>query len=167
MMDVGQLARARELDLVVNLFASHTYYWGDQHRDATVGAEIAARMNPARSALDLGLDVALHSDAPVTPLGPLFCMWCAVNRQTATGRGLGLEQRITPAEALRAVTLAPAIGLGLDDRVGSIGPGKQADFTLLDRDPLGVEPMQIRDIRVLGTMLGGAWQPAVNPLSGR
>ena len=167
MMDTGQLARAKRLGLVVNFFASHTYYWGDQHRDATVGAEIAARMNPARTALDLGLDVALHSDAPVTPLGPLFCMWCAVNRQTASGRDLGLDQRITPAEALRAVTLAPAIGLGMDDRVGSISPGKHADFTLLDRDPLGVEPMRIRDIRVLGTMLGGTWQPAADPAAGR
>ena len=167
MMDADQLARAKRLGLVVNFFANHTYYWGDQHRDATVGAEIAARMNPARTALDLGLDVALHSDAPVTPLGPLFCMWCAVNRHTATGRDLGPEQRISPAEALRAVTLAPAIGMGMDDRVGSISPGKYADFTLLDRDPLGVEPMRIRDIRVLGTMLGGAWQPAVSPSASR
>ena len=167
MMDADQLARAKRLGLVVNFFANHTYYWGDQHRDATVGAEIAARMNPARTALDLGLDVALHSDAPVTPLGPLFCMWCAVNRHTATGRDLGPEQRISPDEALRAVTLAPAIGMGMDDRVGSISPGKYADFTLLDRDPLGVEPMRIRDIRVLGTMLGGAWQPAVSPSASR
>ncbi len=160
MMDREQLARARDLGLMVNFFANHTWYWGDQHRDATVGAEIAARMNPARTALDLGLDVAIHCDAPVTPLGPLFTMWCAVNRLTASGQVLGAGERITAAEALRAVTLAPAISLGLDARVGSISPGKLADFTILEQDPLATEPLRIRDIAIRGTLLGGVWQPA-------
>ena len=159
MMDRAQLERAAKMNLVVNFFANHIFYWGDQHRDATVGPGIAARMNPARSALDLGLDVALHCDAPVTPPGPLFTMWCAVNRHTASGRELGPGERITPAEALRAVTLGGAISLDLDDRIGSISPGKYADFTLLRQDPLAVEPQRIRDIEVAGTMLGGAWQP--------
>jgi len=159
MMDRDQLDRAAKMNLVVNFFANHIFYWGDQHRDATVGPEIAARMNPARSALDLGLDVALHCDAPVTPPGPLFTMWCAVNRRTASGQELGGAERITPAEALRAVTLGGAISLDLDDCVGSISPGKYADFTLLRQNPLEVEPMRIRDIEVAGTMLGGVWQP--------
>ena len=159
MMDRAQLERAANMNLVVNFFANHIFYWGDQHRDATVGPEIAARMNPARSALDLGLDVALHCDAPVTPPGPLFTMWCAVNRRTASGRELGPAECITPAEALRAVTLGGAISLDLDDRVGSITPGKYADFTLLRQNPLEVEPMRIRDIEIAGTMLGGKWQP--------
>ncbi len=159
MMDKDQLQRAAKLGLMVNLFANHTYYWGDQHRDATVGAEIALRMNAARTALDAGLEIAIHSDAPVTPLGPLFTAWCAVNRQTASGKDHGADERIDAAEALRAITLGPAISLDLDDRIGSISAGKFADFTVLDADPLAVDPMKIRNIRVLGTMLGGRWQP--------
>jgi predicted amidohydrolase YtcJ len=159
MMDRGQLERAAKLNLMVNFFSNHIFYWGDQHRDATVGAEIAMRMNPARSALDAGLDIALHCDAPVTPLGPLFTMWCAVNRRTATGRELGSGECISALEALRAVTLGAARSLDLHDRVGSISPGKYADFTLLRQNPLEVEAMQIRDIEVAGTMLGGVWQP--------
>jgi len=141
----------------VNLFANHTYYWGDQHRDATVGPDIAPRMNAARSALDAGLEIAIHCDAPVTPMGPLFTMWCAVNRLTASGREHGPAERITPAEALRAVTLGPAISLDLDAYIGSIAPGKFADFTVLSDDPLSVDPLAIRDIEVRGTMLGGRW----------
>lgn len=167
MMDRAQLERAAKMNLVVNFFSNHIYYWGDQHRDATVGPDIALRMNPARSALDLGIDVALHCDAPVTPPGPLFTMWCAVNRQTATGRTLGAAECITPAEALRAVTLGGAISLDLDDRIGSISPGKYADFTLLRQSPLEVEPMRIRDIEVAGTMLGGVWQPLPPESPGR
>ena len=167
MMDRGQLERAAKMNLVVNFFSNHIFFWGDQHRDATVGPEIARRMNPARSALDLGLDVALHCDAPVTPPGPLFTMWCAVNRRTASGAELGPDERITPAEALRGVTLGAAISLDLDDRVGSISPGKYADFTLLRQSPLQVEPLRIRDIEVAGTMLGGIWQPASAQSAGR
>lgn len=160
MMDRDQLERAAKIGLMVNFFANHTFYWGDQHRDATVGPERAPRMNPARTALDLGLDVSLHCDAPVSPMAPLFTMWCAVNRQTASGKDHGLNECITAPEALRAVTLAPAISMDMDDLIGSIQAGKFADFTLLDRDPLAVEPMQIKDIKVAGTMLGGNWQPA-------
>jgi len=157
MMDSAQLRHASDLGLMVNLFANHTYFWGDQHRDATVGPAIAARMNAARSALDAGLEIAIHCDAPVTPMGPLFTMWCAVNRLTASGREHGPAERITAAEALRAVTLGPAISLDLDDRIGSIAPGKFADFTALADDPLRVDPLAIRDIEVRGTMLGGRW----------
>ncbi len=160
MMDRDQLTRAAKIGLMVNLFANHTFYWGDQHRDRTVGPEIAPRMNAARTALDVGLDVAMHCDAPVTPMRPPFTMWCAVNRQTVSGQDHGLEERISAQEALRAVTLAPAISIDLDDKIGSISPGKFADFTVLDDDPLTVEPMKIKDIRVLGTVLGGVWQPA-------
>ena len=158
MMDARQLQHAAELGLMVNLFANHTYYWGDQHRDATVGPHLAPRMNAARTALDAGLEIAIHCDAPVTPMGPLFTAWCAVNRRTASGREHGLQECITPFEALRAVTLGPAISLDLDDCIGSVAPGKLADFTALDDDPLRVAPADIRDIGVLGTVLGGRWQ---------
>ena len=160
MMDREQLGRAAAIGIMVNFFANHTFYWGDQHRDSTVGPERASRMNAARTALDLGLDVALHCDAPVTPMKPPFTMWCAVNRKTASGKDHGPEECISAEQALRAVTLAPAISIDLADRIGSISPGKFADFAVLDKDPLSVDPMKLKDIEVLGTVLGGAWQPA-------
>jgi predicted amidohydrolase YtcJ len=92
----------------VNLFANHHFYWGDQHRDVTVGPERAERMNACRTALDTGVPFSIHSDAPITPLAPLFTAWCAVNRLTASGRVLGATQRISVMDALRAVTLGAA-----------------------------------------------------------
>ena len=163
MMDADQLARAAKLGLMVNFFANHTWFWGDQHREATVGPDLAPRMNAARTAIDAGLDISIHCDAPVSPMSPLFTAWCAVNRKTASGRDHGPAERITAAEALRAVTLGGAMSLDLEHIVGSISPGKFADFTVLAADPLGVEPMAIRDIEVLGTVLGGRRQPAEPP----
>ena len=82
-------------------------------------------------------------------------MWCAVNRVTADGHVLGPDERITAAQALRAVTLGAAYTLHLDHCIGSIDVGKFADFAVLAQDPLEVDPMAIRDIRVRATVLGG------------
>jgi predicted amidohydrolase YtcJ len=151
----AQFRRMRALGVGVNLFANHTFYWGDQHRTLTVGPERAERMNACASALAHGVPIAIHSDSPVTPMNPLFSAWCAVNRITASGRTHGEHERISVAEALHAVTLGPAYSLHLDHEVGSIECGKRADFCVLEEDPMSVDPMGLRDIRVLGTVQGG------------
>jgi predicted amidohydrolase YtcJ len=89
-------------------------------------------------------------------------MWCAVNRQTPSGRILGETEKISAYEALRAVTISAAYQLHLDDEIGSLEPGKQADFAILTEDPLTVEPIAIRDIEVWGTVLGGIKHPAAS-----
>src|SRR5690606_17549391 len=101
------------------------------------------------------------SDAPITPIGPLFTAWCAVNRQTASGRVLGESERISVADALHAITLGAAYTLRMDDRIGSIEVGKYADFCVLDRDPSESPPESLKDIAVRGTVVGG--QPMALP----
>ncbi len=155
MMGDGQFRRSAELGVCANLFANHIWYFGDQHVVHTIGEDRAGRMNAARSALDAGVHVAIHSDAPITPMAPLFTAWCAVNRQTMSGRTLGAAQRITVDEALHAITLGAAYTLKLDDEIGSIEAGKAADFAVLGDDPTAVEPMALKDIPVLGTVSGG------------
>jgi predicted amidohydrolase YtcJ len=155
LMGVDQFLRCAELGVCTNIFSNHIWYFGDQHATLTVGEDRACRMNAARAALDAGVHVALHSDAPVTPLGPLFTAWCAVNRQTMTGRTLGAAQCITVPEALHAITLGAAFTLKMDHEVGSIETGKRADFAILGDDPLGVDPMVLKDVPVLGTVLDG------------
>jgi predicted amidohydrolase YtcJ len=120
-----------------------------------MGPERAARLDAARSALDAGVRLAIHSDAPVTPLAPLFTAWCAVNRVTPSGRVLGADQCLTVDEALHAITLGAAWTLGLEDEIGSIEVGKRADFAVLGADPRDVPPLAIKDIAVHGTVLGG------------
>jgi predicted amidohydrolase YtcJ len=155
-----QYATMAGFGLSANVFSNHTFYWGDQHRDITVGPERAAGMNAARTALDAGVQLSMHSDAPVTPIGPLHVAWCAVNRRTATDQVLGAEEAITVGEALAAVTVGAAYQLHLDDEVGTLEVGKRADFAVLDADPLEVDPMELKDVGVWGTVLGGVAQPA-------
>ena len=99
--------------------------------------------------------MAIHSDAPVTPLGPLFTAWCAVHRLTASGHVLGAAECISVAQALRAITLGAAHCLGLDGEIGSIECGKRADFCVLDEDPTEVPPQRLKDLPVWGTVQGG------------
>ena len=155
MMDGAQFQRCADLGISVNLFANHLWYFGDQHVTLTIGRDRANRMDAVRSALDAGLTVGIHSDAPVTPLGPLFTAWCAVNRQTMTGKVLGVSQCISVPEALYAITMGAAKTLKLDGEIGSISVGKRADFAILGLNPLEVDPTTLKDIPVLGTVFGG------------
>ena len=155
LMGMDQFVRCVELGICTNIFSNHIWYFGDQHAALTVGEDRACRMNAARAALDAGVHVALHSDAPVTPLGPLFTAWCAINRQTMSGRTLGAAQCITVPEALHAITLGAAFTLKMDHEIGSIETGKRADFAILGDDPTTVDPMALKDVPVLGTVLDG------------
>lgn len=155
MIDAPLFARMASLGLGANLFANHLWYWGDQHHDMTMGPERAARLDACGSALAAGVPLAIHSDAPVTPLGPLFTAWCAVNRVTPSGRVLGETERISVPQALHAITLGAAWTLGLEHEIGSIEGGKRADFCVLEDDPLALEPMKLKDVRVWGTVLSG------------
>ena len=147
--------RMRALGVAANLFVNHVYYWGETHRRGTMGPAKARRIDATATALRLGVPFSMHSDAPVTPVDPLFTMWCAVNRLTSAGNVLGPAERIGALDALRAMTIDSAWLLHLDREIGSIEVGKRADLAVLDADPTAVDPFSIRDIGVSATVLGG------------
>ncbi len=153
--DAAQFRRMKALNMCVNLFPNHHFYWGDQHRALTVGPERAERMNACATALSTGVPLAIHSDAPVTPLGPFFTAWCAVNRKTASGATLGAHERIGVDDALRTITLGAAYTLKLDGEIGSIECSKQADFAVLEDDPTTIGAENLKDVGVWGTVQGG------------
>ncbi len=155
MIGADQFRRMAALGLCANLFANHIWYFGDQHAGLTLGPDRAARMDACRAALDAGVTLSIHSDAPVTPMGPLTVAWCAAERMTESGRVLGPAQRITAAEALTAVTLGAAATLKLDAEIGSIETGKKADFAVLAEDPTAVPAARLREVEVIGTVSGG------------
>lgn len=159
----AQYRRMAKLGMCANIFANHLWYWGDQHHDITVGPERARRMEAAATAEREGVSFSLHSDANVTPLGHLHTMWCAVNRVTPSGRVLGERERISAESALRAVTLGSAHQLHLDAEMGTIECGKAADFTVLEDNPLTVDPLSIKDIGVWGTVVAGRPFEAAHP----
>ena len=155
MPDQALFRRIRALGLCCNLFANHVYYWGDAHYAQTMGPSRAQRMDACGTALRMGIPFSIHSDAPITPLDPLFTAWCAVMRQTASGRILGEDERIPVAAALQAITLGAAYTLKLDHLVGSIEVGKFADFAVLASDPLEGDPAALKDVEVLATVRSG------------
>ena len=155
LINAAQFRRIKALGMCVNLFPNHHFYWGDQHYATTVGPERAERMNACATALANGVPLAIHSDAPVTPLGPLFTAWCAINRRTASGRTLGEAERIGIADALHTITQGAAYTLKLDNEIGSIEAGKRADFAVLEDDPLETGPERLKDVRIWGTVQDG------------
>jgi predicted amidohydrolase YtcJ len=151
----AHIAALAKLDVAVNLFINHVYYWGDVHAASTMGPEKAERLDPAKDVLDAGVTLALHSDAPVTPLDPLFSAWCALSRTTSSGRVLGPDQRLTRFDALRAITTGPAQQIGAHHRGGVLEPGAWADVVALEDDPFEVELDALPHIGVRGTVVGG------------
>ena len=149
-----QLDRMAGLGVTVSFFTAHIYYWGDKHRDVYLGPERAARISPARSALDRGIRITIHNDAPVTPTRPLHLMSCAVRRMTSGGDLLGSAQRIKPLEALRAHTIDAAWQVFLEHERGSIEAGKRADFAILSDNPLK-KGVDLSAVKVVQTVAAG------------
>ncbi len=159
MADDAQFRRMAALGVCVNLFANHIWYFGDQHYDRTVGPDRAMRMDACASALRHGVPLAIHSDAPVTPMGPLSCRMVRSKPADALWPGAGENQRIPVQAALHAITLGAAYTLKLDHEIGSIEVGKKADFAVLGSDPRAVEPTALCQVPVLGTVMGGRHFP--------
>jgi len=161
-----QLDTIKTLGVVPSFFTLHTYYWGDRHRDIFLGPARAARISPARSAVDRGLRFTIHCDTPVVPMTPLLLVWAAVNRLSTGGATIGADQRITALQALRAVTIDAAWQGFEEDAKGSIEPGKRADLLILSANPL-TDPMAIKDIAVQETIIAGHTVHRAAPGQGR
>ncbi len=108
-----------------------------------------------RAAIDKGLRPTNHTDFVVAPLDQMMVLWSAVNRVMREGGVLGADQRVSALEALQAITINAALQYQEQDAKGSLEPGKLADLVILDRNPLTVEPLAIKDIKVVETLKEG------------
>jgi hypothetical protein len=151
-----QIPQLKALGIFPALFPMHTFYWGDWHRDSVAGPERAAFISPVAAVREAGLRFTIHSDAPVTFPNSMRVLDSAVNRTTRSGQVLGPDQRLTPAQALEAMTLSAAWQHFEEGQKGSLEVGKLADLVILSANPLEVPPATIKDIRVLETIKGGA-----------
>lgn len=137
-----------------SFYTEHTFYFSDAHRKNR-GEKQAAYLSPMKDAIKMGLHPTNHTDFYVAPLDQLFMMWTAVNRPSRSGGVLGAEQRVTPYEALKSQTIWAAEQYDEQENRGTLKAGKLADLVILDKNPLKVQPMMLKDIRVMQTIKEG------------
>ncbi len=154
-----QIERIKRLGAIVSGNPYYVTALADEYSKEGLGPERADNMMRLGEVERAGISYSLHSDMPMAPGRPLFLMHCAVNRTTVSGRVAGPDQRISPLSALKAVTLDAAYSLRLENEIGSIVPGKLANFTILGESPLTVDPGKIKDIPVWGTVHEGRILP--------
>jgi len=156
-----QLEKYRAWKITPSFFTIHCFYFGDTHV-ANRGRSQADFISPMKSARALGLRPANHTDFNVAPLDQLFTMHTAVNRISRSGQTIGADERVTPMQALEAITIDGARIYGEEAKKGSIEVGKAADFAVLSANPLTVPPATIETIRVEETIKDGTtvWKRA-------
>lgn len=154
LMGRDQIPRARELGAVISFFVAHCYHWGDTHL-RNLGRERGLYISAVGTALREGVHYTFHQDTPVIKCDMLETVWCAVNRETRDGIRLADSECISVLDALRAVTINAAQQYSQDNVKGTIEIGKYADFVVLDRDILEIDPYTIRDAKVLATYKKG------------
>lgn len=137
-----------------SFYTLHTYYFAEAHIKNRGKAQ-AMYISPMRDAIDAGLHPTNHTDAVVAPLDQMFMLWSAVNRISRAGAEIGPDQRVTPLEGLKAMTIWAAEQYGEQASKGSLEVGKLADLVILDKNPLKVDKMAIKDIRVVETIKEG------------
>lgn len=149
-----QLDQYKEYGFVPSFFTNHTFFWGDVHV-RNLGKERAFFCSPLRASLDRGITFTNHTDFGVTPIDQLFLLWSSVNRLSRTNVVIGRDQRVSPLEGLRAITINGAYQYFEEDNKGSIEKGKLADLVVVSENPLTVDPLTIKDIKVLETIKEG------------
>jgi hypothetical protein len=154
-----QIGRIARLGAIVSANPYYTVGFADKYGKVGLGPERADAMVRSASVLKHHIPLSFHSDLPMGPSDPLNFVWCAVNRTTPSGRVAGPEERIGVEDALRAITIEAAYSWQKEKELGSIAPGKIANFTVLDQDPLAVEPIKLNEIPIWGTVFEGKMFP--------
>jgi predicted amidohydrolase YtcJ len=150
-----QLDQLKALDIIPSFFSLHTFYWGDWHRQQTLGEVRAARISPTATALKKQLIFTEHHDAPVVPPNSLMMLDATVNRVTRSNDVLGADERISPYLALKSMTDWAAYQYFEDQHKGTLTQGKLADLVILDQNPLTIPSREIKNIQVLATYKEG------------
>ena len=149
-----QLDAYKELDIIASLFPLHTFYWGDWHKQI-IGDELGNKISPTRTALNKGLRITIHTDAPVALPNLMRMVGITVERKSRSGKLIGAGEKLTPYEALKGITEWSAYQHFEENKKGTIENGKLADLVILDKNPLKVAEKDIKNIVVLETIKEG------------
>ena len=150
-----QLDEFKNLDIIASLFPLHTFYWGDWHKEL-IGDSLGNKISPTRTALNKGLKITIHTDAPVALPNLMRVIWTATNRVSRSGNIIGENERLTPYEALKCITEWSAYQHFEEESKGTLEVGKLADLVILDSNPIKVDIENIKNIVVLQTIKEGS-----------
>ncbi len=150
-----QIERMKNLGVIVSANPYYVDVLSDLYSRKGVGYERSQEMVRLGDVLDANITLSLHSDMPMAPASPLALMHSAINRINYSGLVAGPNQQITAYEALKAVTLNSAYTLGIENDYGSITPAKNANFTILSANPLTIDSLDIKNIKIIGTIVEG------------
>lgn len=159
-----EVARAGRDGAMVSAASHYVRYLAETYA-APLGEARKGWISPLADLEKAGVPVALHSDAPLAPPEPLRAASVQMTRQTREGGVYRKDEALSAAQALRAVTLDAARVLGLQGEIGSLAPGKRADMTVLDADPLETPAKAWPKIGVWGVVLDGVKRPVGEPVS--
>jgi hypothetical protein len=154
-MREDQMDAYARLGVIPSLFPMHTYYWGDWHRDHTVGPALADNITPTGWAARRGLRFTSHHDAPVAFPDSMRILSATVTRRSRSGDIIGPQQRVDVPTALKAMTIWAAYQAREEATKGSIEPGKLADFAILSQDPTAIDPERLATLAVTETVKEG------------
>jgi predicted amidohydrolase YtcJ len=158
----GQFLREDQVDAInrlhifPSLFPMHTFYWGDWHRDHTVGPSLSNNISPTGWVVARGMKFSSHHDAPVAFPDSMRVLDATVTRRSRSGDIIGPDQRVDVITALKAMTIWPAYQYFEEDQKGSIEVGKLADLVILSDDPTAVDPETLDQLVVAETIKEGA-----------
>lgn len=152
-----QIARIAELEVSPSFLIGHVHYWGQAFRDEIFGPEKADLLDRTASCSARGIRWTIHSDDSVTPMDPMRCIHNAVTRDLwrDPGTPLNAGERVSVEAAIRSMTADAAWQCHSDHEIGSLEPGKLADFVVLAEDPRSVDPSALAQVEVLETWMGG------------
>jgi predicted amidohydrolase YtcJ len=150
-----QVDSLKTLGILPALFPMHTFYWGDWHREHTVGPILAENISPTGWCLKRGMKFTTHHDAPVAFPNSMRVLDATVTRRTRSGDILGPQHRVDVMTTLKAMTLWSAWQHFEENTKGSIETGKLADLIILDQDPTAIDPETIDQIKIVETIKEG------------
>jgi len=150
-----QVDSLKSLGIMPSLFPMHTFYWGDWHREHTVGPVLADNISPTGWCVKRGMKFSSHHDAPVAFPNSMRVLDATVTRRSRSGDIIGPAQRVDVMTALKAMTIWPAWQHFEEDTKGSLEVGKLADFVILDKNPLEIDSENLDQIKVVETIKEG------------
>lgn len=149
-----QLNKFLDEKLIPSFYTEHTYFFADTHIKLR-GIKQASSISPMKSAIAVGLKPTNHTDFNVVPIDQMFVVWSAVNRISRNGVTIGAEERVSPYQALQAITTNAAYQYFEEKSKGKLQKGLLADLVILDKNPVKIDAMKIKDIKVLETIKEG------------